>query len=456
MATNNPQKERETNPFLQEITDNLGRFLENINCLRDSYMLYGEQALSTQEKKAAKHFDDLVKTFPVNEETGEHDIPVRQYREYQKRKRLKERAERAKTLVPQAYLVSLVSLYDQFYAGLIRLIYRIAPNKLKENNKPYTYKDLCDLQTLQEWKVVIVDETIEDRLRDSHIKQFEWLAGAMGIDTLKAFKEWPDFVELTERRNLFVHSDGVVSQQYIDMCGSVKALNKDITKGCKLPVDREYFEKAYKILYIVGVKLTQMLAHTVYKKQYPGEGAAIDKLLINNVYEAIEEELYDVAISVSDFALSNPHFKHNANDRCYILLNYAQAFKWSGATDKCQELLDKEDCTVWKPELLIPKYTLEGEYEKVYEKMRLIGNNNEELTPEHYRQWPIFKEIRKEKEFAKVFKEIFDEELETNIQIKMDVRPHFFSKDGNVMVHSKDGGSFFFFFTDEDDKDVLP
>ena len=91
--------------------------------------------------------------------------------------------------------------------------------------------------------------------------------------------------------------------------------------------------------------------------------------------------------------------------------------------------------------------------EKVYEKMRLIGNNNEELTPEHYRQWPIFKEIRKEKEFAKVFKEIFDEELETNIQIKMDVRPHFFSKDGNVMVHSKDGGSFFFFFTDEDDKD---
>lgn len=457
-------KERVNDPFLPEIAENLSKFLENICCLRDTYE-DTERTLLKQKNGAEKQFHDLVKNFPIDSETGDMTIPVKHYREFQKRERHKIRTERALSLVPQSYLVSLVSLYDQFYAGLVRLVYRIEPEKLKESNKPFCYRDLCEYSSVQEVKVEIVDETVEDLLRDSHVKQFEWLATAMGLSTLKEFAEWPAFVELTERRNLFVHSDGVVSQQYINVCNSEKVhLPKEVVKGSQLLVDKDYFEKSFKTLYVVGIKLTQMLAHTVYDKQYPNNYERIDKILISNVYELISEELYDVAISVSDFALNNRYFKHEPNDKCYIVLNYAQAYKWNGQPEKCQELLDNAGSSIWKDELLIPKLALEDKFEQVYVKMRAVGDKSEILTPENYRQWPIFKEIRKEKAFADVFKEIFKEELETNIPKKVESYFSYIDTDKITeltnQMRSDTKSHFFFYFSDlkdklegEDDKD---
>ena len=143
-------------------------------------------------------------------------------------------------------------------------------------------------------------------------------------------------------------------------------------------------------------------------------------ILINNVYDALTDELYKVAISASEFALSNSHFIHSANDRGYIVLNLAQAYKWCGDVNKCMELLEKEDCSAWKDELLIPKYTLENNFEMVYEKMQSVGSMSEILTPENYRQWPIFKEIRREQTFCQLFTQIFNENLEVNIAFKID------------------------------------
>lgn len=460
MATNKAKTEKEMNPYLQEIRDNLSRFLENISCLRDTYE-DTERTLLKQKKGAEKKYNELIKGFPVETETGEMDIPTRHYREFQKKERHKKRTERALALVPQSYLVSLVSLYDQFYAGLVRLIYRIEPEKLKESNKTFCYRDLCDYSSVQEVKVEIVDEQVEDLLRESHVKQFEWLANAMGLATLKSFSEWAAFVELTERRNLFVHSDGVVSQQYINVCnGENVCLPKGIAKGSQLMVDKNYFEHAFKTLYVVGIKLTQMLAHTVYDKQYSNDYESIDKILISNVYELIAEELYDVAISVSEFAHDDKFIgpRHNGHDRCFILLNYAQAYKWNGQDDKCQMLLAATDCTTWKDDLLIPKLTLEGKFDEVYEKMRTVGDKSDILTPESYRQWPIFKEIRREKQFAEVFKEIFGEELETSIQWKVFDDFITYSRQlytDNLVELSepkksdKDSGVFYFEFTDE-------
>ena len=50
-----------------------------------------------------------------------------------------------------------------------------------------------------------------------------------------------------------------------------------------------------------------------------------------------------------------------------------------------------------------------------------VGDRNEILKKQSYRDWPIFKEIRKEKEFADTFKMIFNEELvEPNTTIKVE------------------------------------
>ena len=50
-------------------------------------------------------------------------------------------------------------------------------------------------------------------------------------------------------------------------------------------------------------------------------------------------------------------------------------------------------------------------YDEVYMMMKSLGSGSDILTKEAYREWPIFKEIRKQENFKNVFEMIFAEKL---------------------------------------------
>ena len=62
-------------------------------------------------------------------------------------------------------------------------------------------------------------------------------------------------------------------------------------------------------------------------------------------------------------------------------------------------------------DLQIPKKVLEEEYDEVYSMMKDLGKGSKILTKEAYREWPIFMEIRKQKEFEDTFELVFGEKL---------------------------------------------
>ncbi|MCX7346413.1 MAG: hypothetical protein NTU78_11845, partial [Alphaproteobacteria bacterium] len=53
--------------------------------------------------------------------------------------------------------------------------------------------------------------------RDGRDKQIEWFETNFKIDKIsKNFEKWPQLMEICERRNLFAHTNGYVSDQYLD------------------------------------------------------------------------------------------------------------------------------------------------------------------------------------------------------------------------------------------------
>lgn len=82
------------------------------------------------------------------------------------------------------------------------------------------------------------------------------------------------------------------------------------------------------------------------------------------------------------------------------------------------EVIRNEDSSGWRDEFLLSKYVLEDNFVKAYELMRKIGNGNSVITASAYRDWPIFKEIRKEENFCSLFQEIFDEPLKENVNVE--------------------------------------
>jgi hypothetical protein len=74
------------------------------------------------------------------------------------------------------------------------------------------------LPSIEEAKLQLVDKEVEVVLRASHTEQFEWFEKNLSVKLRSGLEIWPTFIELTERRNLFAHGDGVVTQQYLSVC----------------------------------------------------------------------------------------------------------------------------------------------------------------------------------------------------------------------------------------------
>ena len=404
------------NKYVKAIWDSLKAFIENINCLYDSFE-YSEGMLRSQKIEAQKEYNAFMKTLPVRPGDGPVKlvIPAGKERQYQHLERKVKRSQESSKLLLRSYVVSMVSQFDAYIGDLLRTIYEINPDKLKQSDHKFNFAELQAIGSIEAAKEQIIETKIENCLRDSHQDQFKEIASSIGVSNLKDFDNWPYFVEITQRRNLFVHSNGVVSNQYLSICKDEKVQLGELKKGDQLEVDRSYFNKAYEVFYEVAVKLSQMTMRVLLLKKDKTYLEEIDKCMITNTFDLIVDGRYDVAIELANFALGE-RFNHNNKDRMYLVLNRAQAYKWNGDEKKCQEMLAEEDFSACSSELKCPKYALEDNLDKVCEMMRSCGKNSEILKPEQYRTWPIFKGVRDKDKFRDTFKSIFGEDFDPEVK----------------------------------------
>lgn len=400
-----------TNPCLEKIKTNLSVFIENINCLKETFG-YSEGMLKKQLCEAEQQYMNHVGSdYSDSCEYGKLNIQCGK-KVFDRCVNKIQRAKRAGELIYPSFVVSLVSVFDTYLAGLVRIVYDLNDSLYMDSNMKFLYRDLKDIDSVSEVKRNIVDSTIDKLFRDSHVEQIKWFEKVLKLK-LTEFSEWPDYVELTERRNLFVHSDGVVSTQYLKVCDNHKCNVHGLEVGNKLSVDKSYFEKSYRLLFFMGVNLTQVVMNVLYNKAYENGDFDRDRILITCVYDLICEKQYEIAIQVSESARAN-YYKHAEKEELYIKLNLAQAYKWSGKKEECDKILNNIDTSALHDSLLIPILVLRDQFEQAYAKMQSLGADNEILNKEAYSTWPIFKEIRKKDKFQDMFENLFNESMNYN------------------------------------------
>lgn len=323
-----------------------------------------------------------------------------------------ERADLAVILFPQSMLVSLVSQYDNLIGQLVHFIYDINPNLLNESNSQISYKELFAFHDIDAIKNNIIQGKIETILRKSHEEQIDDLQKLSGVKNLKGVSFWKDFIEVTQRRNLLVHCKGCVSDQYIKVCKNA-GMTSLPSKGDYLSVDEYYFNRAYFVFYTMGVLLSQVLTRQLLENEkLVGE---IDTVLTNIIYETLEDGEYDLTIELSNFALGKDTEHACRLDEVYFVLNFAQAYKWQGNQQKCNEILSNFDFSAMTPDILVAKFALEDDVNEVVKQMKKVGDDSKIMTKIAYASWVIFKDMRERKEFKETYKEIFGEDLTQNI-----------------------------------------
>ncbi|NTU45916.1 MAG: hypothetical protein HGA99_10465 [Chlorobiaceae bacterium] len=308
--------------------------------------------------------------------------------------------------VPIAFLVALVSQFDAYLSNLLRSLFYLKPELLNASQRQLTFSELMAFPSLDAARDHVIEKEVESILRSSHVEQFEWMESRFGVPLRKDLPIWPQFVELTERRNLFVHCDGVVSSQYVAICQKHDGLpDERVCVGDALNVEPKYFSSAYQCLFELGVKL----GHVLWRKMCPNELEAADEHLNSLCFDLLVEEKYGLAKVILHFA-TNTLKKHSSDiERRVFVINHAIALKHL-KEDSFKTLLANEDWSACRQEFQLAVAVLHDEYSKAALLMGAIGSTGKPGEQE-YRTWPLFREFRCSQEFRKAYFELFGKEF---------------------------------------------
>lgn len=405
------------NPIHNEphsIGSELDLFLKHIESLKEVLPIT-MLALHTTGRSARKNLEDFVEKHANTDDSQSPrrlTIPAPHTRKFFKVKSRSENFELANTLIPRSIFVALVSQYDAYLGRLLRSLVNSKPELLNPSDKTFTFAEAIAFPSILAIRDHVIEKEIESFLRLSHLEHFKWMEKRFNVPLTKDLLILPKFIELTERRNLFVHADGLVSSNYISVCKSAGVnLSAEIIEGYQLVVSHPYFEESVSCLQVLGI----MLAHVLWRKILPDDRQKADQNLIETAYWLIDKSDYTSAIMLLDFVCTSFKVFHGDWYKSALILNRAQAYKWQGNSAKCLEILKAHDWSALEDSLKLGNSVLTEDWDSSVEIMRRIGSNGV-VKSSDYEDWPIFSNFRSTPEFLAAYQEIFGGEFSIKVK----------------------------------------
>jgi hypothetical protein len=379
-------------------------FIWEVDALANSLPLVMSLLASAQKETNHKWQAFLKERCTLQPNGRTYDVPPEAHSEFLNVRRKWQRSRKAIQIIPRSFLTALVSHYDSFLGSLIRSLFYMRPELLNTSDRKLSFGELNTFSSIDAAREFVVEKEVETQIRNSHVEQFKWMENKFGIVLTKDLPSWSTFIEVMERRNLFVHCNGIVSTQYLSVCSEEGVDCSKVEVGQELQVSSQYFDQAYTTIVEIGVKL----AHVLWRKLKPDEMKTADGNLNNVCLDLIRDEKYTLAQNLLDFAVQYKKFGDESIRRIFVL-NRAQAYKWAGDNKKAREILESEDWKASNEKFQLGHAVLKDDFNSAAKLMRRLGTGGGSPSKGDYREWPMFKSFRTTPQFALAYHEVFSE-----------------------------------------------
>jgi uncharacterized small protein (DUF1192 family) len=306
--------------------------------------------------------------------------------------------------LPRMLTVGLVTSLEYHINLLMKEIAQITPTKVF-GNKNIPVSLAVSFSSMDELKERLINEEIDRAQRESFDDQISWVIDKTeDMEDFRAkYPDWPKILELFERRNLFVHSNGIVNRHYVSAMQEYKPSDGKIAEvGDELHAGPKYYTNSVRAVFHFGVMLLQV----VWRKLIPGEVTIADKSLGDLGYELIARGQYKLAVSVLEFAKNLRGTTDDVRKRMNII-NLANAYKLDGDEKRAIQVLDSLGWGAAGTEYKISVAAIRSDVEEVVRLMQRIGSTDAEVGAQEYQQWPVFYHVRDDGRFIEMFKSIF-------------------------------------------------
>lgn len=212
----------------------------------------------------------------------------------------------------------------------------------------------------------------------------------------------------------------MVTAQYLAICREEKVNVSGLAVNDKLDVTEPYLYEAIEIVAEVGLKIGQVL----WRKLRDTSLEAADTHLGNLIFELLKREQWNLALQLGEFgqgcAKRSYALPRSERSVKVILINYAQAAKWSGDNDAASAIVSRADWSGSSLDFSLAVACLKEEWPKAAGIMKELGKDSQLVGIRAYYNWPIFRGFRETPEFLAMFKDVFGVEFADDAREKGD------------------------------------
>ncbi|MDD5458756.1 MAG: hypothetical protein PHF37_05140 [Phycisphaerae bacterium] len=383
----------------------IDKLIHRISDIRLSLQNFLLTAMKWQSDEMKRWLDVLVKSAPLLEDENndmlQHAIATKNIVSALSNLTRLEKSEMLE-MFKIGHFLTLFTSFDAFTGELLTAIYKKKPEIYKSLKRSMSISEMLEYDHIDDIKGIILQSEIEDFRRESYVKQFTILETQFGVK-LKEFPNWSTFVECAQRRNLFTHCDGNISDQYISICRQEGfPLQESIIAGKRLDLTPEYLFNSCNLLIEVGFKLGQ----TLWRKLFPDEISNTDSHLIDVQFRFLQQEKWQLSLMAGEYANNLQKYSTNAN-KTIMIINYAISLKQLNQTEKLQKLLGSIDWSALCYEFKLAEKVLGNDYDSAKELMTKISRQGEYFSEHAYHSWPLFREFRQSSQFLDGYKDVY-------------------------------------------------
>jgi len=412
LAANPENKEKESiaSPLGPSFGNEISAFAFDVESLSRA----NHQTMKVVEnatKELVKGFNAFFKekSIVTKTEDGEtaYQIKPADFPLFKKRSKDLKASIQANMKIPQIFFCALIHQYDAFLGKLLKVAFYVKPESLNASHKQVSFSELMSFGSLDAAREYLIEKEIESIIRENHDEQVTCMENRFGLALRKDLPIWPMFIEMTERRNLYVHCDGIVSSQYLSVCQKHSFIHDNQLKaGQQLVVTKQYFDQAVDCILEIGVKL----GHVLWRKLQPDKLNEADKSLHFTAYGLLLDEKYSLSRTLLQFAV-NTLKKHSSESiRRMNLINLAISHYYLDNKPEALALLDSQDWSACEDKFKLAVAVLRDEYEIAEKLMQKIGKKGE-VTREEYSSWPLFRTFRESKQFLRTYRKLFGKDF---------------------------------------------
>jgi hypothetical protein len=318
-------------------------------------------------------------------------------------------------LIAKSLFIYLFTSIENLISDLLFFLYLNKRDLLNSIERGINLNQLLYYRTVNDIVADLIMKELETFRRNSFVKQFALLEHKFGIK-LTTFENWPAFVECAQRRNLFTHCNGIVSQQYIEECQAVGyKLPDEIKIGSPLHIDQIYFANAINIIREVGIKLSQ----TLWRKFFPERLNEADGFLINYCYELLMQQNWALAEVMGAYAADLKNKYDDAGNRV-MHINLAIAVYNLRSSKDAKKILHQLDWSACIDDFRLAVEVLSDNFAEAARLMQQIGATGKYVTREAYLEWPLFNHFRKIPCFLEAYRHIYGSDFIADIKAKVE------------------------------------